>query len=1008
MGYLYNLLRFANAQEPTMPSPPGALPADYGSEPWRLEADQGRRFNLGDPDVAALWQKMQPRGTPPPGAAMRDWGGTGLLPEAAPQGATPPPGEIVAPMRDWGGTGLLPEAAPSGVGDWAPAFLGSQRPPPDGGYTPFLPPQTAEQGPSPVLPQPQGAAQPQAQGTVGGFWGGLLDLLKNVPLQGGGRYSKWSLPSYNEMTAGRRTLDWARAQGLDVGPVGSVSPKEAQFRVEQAAKRRLDDPMGMNLAQQLIPPEAGEPPERMMQRAWIARLPHSALPTLVAHQVQQYGLPGWGDEKLIDPYAALKGLRDENAPAPTTPAPTSATPAPGSAAPSGAPQAPAPAARDFDAQFNTILSPQEESQFQQWKAQYAPRDSGEDYDLRGAFKAGLTPDPTSGHWPDTFKKPNHETFSTESRYAAYGRPGTWQGEKFIKPPAAPSSAPLATRQPGAQPVPPEPAATAPPAAPVAPTPAPTPSPQPGPGVAPAAPSTAAMPAPVAPPSTQGAPGMPQVPTPPTGDVTQQQVLRHPTVTAAQAAYDASRTLQEKRQNAIALRNALANAPAKIQQEQHQRYTEQTQAYRNVMEAQKFYQEAARAPYGYGTDLDAQIRMDYHSPAPGDPRLPEMAQASEPRLAARLAAEAAQKAAGTMSATEQAKFQAEYDQPLWHTRKDEVGRYRNPQTAKTIDQRTKTGVAEEQAAQGQVAKLNTKEQGQFLDSVNDRVVPVVDKMLWYVDKLYGPGGKFANLSPSERANVAKNGWEQFIQNDPLVQEARGYFKQNKILLTRLIEEGRGNVAARLTDSVEGALPQLEAAFSFDFKPPFVHFNMPDTRGVALRRMRSITDLVDQTAGSMMNNPQFHYPWSVRWTFPEDQPGVRPGRTELMPAMPPGYKNVSPLQPQQSPFNQPRPGQPQPPAPAFPGAPMAQPEPSPRAQTAMPNEQRAVQAVYKDMNITAPPHAGREPQAFGQFLTAVRTKLGALRPGTPAAQLDQAVANLGRVLAQQQGVTWPPPR
>ena len=83
--------------------------------------------------------------------------------------------------------------------------------------------------------------------------------------------------------------------------------------------------------------------------------------------------------------------------------------------------------------FNTPLAPDEERQFQQWKGKYAPRDSGEDYDLRGAFKMGLTPDPATGHWPDTFKKPNHPTFSNESQYAQFApdKAGHWQGETYI-------------------------------------------------------------------------------------------------------------------------------------------------------------------------------------------------------------------------------------------------------------------------------------------------------------------------------------------------------------------------------------------------------------------------------------------------------------------------------------------------------------------------------------------------------------------------------------------------
>lgn len=101
------------------------------------------------------------------------------------------------------------------------------------------------------------------------------------------------------------------------------------------------------------------------------------------------------------------------------------------------------AGKPYDKDFNTKLSPKEEASFKTWKAHYAPKDSGDDYDLRGAFKAGLTPDTKTGHWPDTFKKPNHPTFSDQSGYAQYGTPGRWEGEKFI-PAAKPAQAGLLT------------------------------------------------------------------------------------------------------------------------------------------------------------------------------------------------------------------------------------------------------------------------------------------------------------------------------------------------------------------------------------------------------------------------------------------------------------------------------------------------------------------------------------------------------------------------------------
>jgi hypothetical protein len=82
--------------------------------------------------------------------------------------------------------------------------------------------------------------------------------------------------------------------------------------------------------------------------------------------------------------------------------------------------------------YDTVLTPTEEILFQEWKRINAPNDSGLDYDLRGAFKAGLEP-AANGHWDDTFKKPNHPTFSVYSKYAK-DRPelaGTWQGDQYI-------------------------------------------------------------------------------------------------------------------------------------------------------------------------------------------------------------------------------------------------------------------------------------------------------------------------------------------------------------------------------------------------------------------------------------------------------------------------------------------------------------------------------------------------------------------------------------------------
>lgn len=98
---------------------------------------------------------------------------------------------------------------------------------------------------------------------------------------------------------------------------------------------------------------------------------------------------------------------------------------------------------DFNSDdFNTKLTDEEELEYQQWyqdmknQGYILDADVGYDYDFRGAFKAGFSPSEVGGHWVDTWKKPNHQTFSNDSIYAKgeYTKyAGIWDGENFKMP-----------------------------------------------------------------------------------------------------------------------------------------------------------------------------------------------------------------------------------------------------------------------------------------------------------------------------------------------------------------------------------------------------------------------------------------------------------------------------------------------------------------------------------------------------------------------------------------------
>jgi len=61
-----------------------------------------------------------------------------------------------------------------------------------------------------------------------------------------------------------------------------------------------------------------------------------------------------------------------------------------------------------------------------------PYHPAQHYDYVSAFRNGINRDKENGHFPDTYKLPNHPTFSVESMYYQPNmKAGYWRGEKYI-------------------------------------------------------------------------------------------------------------------------------------------------------------------------------------------------------------------------------------------------------------------------------------------------------------------------------------------------------------------------------------------------------------------------------------------------------------------------------------------------------------------------------------------------------------------------------------------------
>lgn len=81
---------------------------------------------------------------------------------------------------------------------------------------------------------------------------------------------------------------------------------------------------------------------------------------------------------------------------------------------------------DFSDRYNTKLTPSQEKKFQAWSEQNPRLGNTYDYDARGFWKDGSGPS-DNGHGGDEWKKPNHPTFSDESKYHGVDgyRGGQW-------------------------------------------------------------------------------------------------------------------------------------------------------------------------------------------------------------------------------------------------------------------------------------------------------------------------------------------------------------------------------------------------------------------------------------------------------------------------------------------------------------------------------------------------------------------------------------------------------
>lgn len=71
---------------------------------------------------------------------------------------------------------------------------------------------------------------------------------------------------------------------------------------------------------------------------------------------------------------------------------------------------------DYSKQYNTPLNKTDLGLYEKWFNSLPSHQRNTiDYDMQGVFASGIRG--KNGHFPDTYKKPNHPTFSMESKYS---------------------------------------------------------------------------------------------------------------------------------------------------------------------------------------------------------------------------------------------------------------------------------------------------------------------------------------------------------------------------------------------------------------------------------------------------------------------------------------------------------------------------------------------------------------------------------------------------------------
>lgn len=210
---------------------------------------------------------------------------------------------------------------------------------------------------------------------------------------------------------------------------------------------------------------------------------------------------------------------------------------------------------------------------------------------------------------------------------------------------------------------------------------------------------------------------------------------------------------------------------------------------------------------------------------------------------------------------QAQKEARQGTTLAEAFKGDTTNLYDTQTGQPLDARMK--VHEYEALPQGRARMLSNDTRKSMEQLNS-AVPIISQLQTHIDKIYGPGGVFARMTPEDLRIVntidpskAGNLWDQMTKKYPELVQAQRFIDANASALARALAGETGAMNEGDIERAKAMLPNLKTALNV-WPPSKIGVQLPDTRATALGTMNSLVDMINARGQTLLGNEQYAHP------------------------------------------------------------------------------------------------------------------------------------------------------